>query len=66
MPRWPFGDTCLRRCLVLGQRLRHLDPVLRIGVAVGGDGSWSAHSWLEIGGRSLDVEAEKYARFGDD
>jgi Transglutaminase-like superfamily len=54
MRRWPFGDTCLRRCLVLGHRLRGLQPVLRIGVRRGPDGRLGAHAWLEIGGRTLD------------
>jgi hypothetical protein len=54
MQRWPFGDTCLRRCLVLGHRLRGLQPVLRIGVRRGPDGRFGAHAWLEIGGCSLD------------
>lgn len=27
--RWPFGDTCLRRALILGFLIRHLDPALR-------------------------------------
>ena len=64
--RWPFGDTCLRRCLVLGQRVRDLEPVLRIGVAVGEDGTFSAHSWLEIQGQSLDVESRSFRQFGAD
>jgi hypothetical protein len=56
---WPAGDTCLRRCLLLGHRLRRLDPVLRIGVRrVGGE--FGAHSWLEIDGRSLDVDAGEF------
>jgi len=52
--RWPFGDTCLRRCLVLGSRLRGLDPVLRLGARRTGSGAIVAHAWLEIAGRSLD------------
>lgn len=28
---WPAGDTCLRRCLLIGHRFRRLEPVLRIG-----------------------------------
>src|SRR5690348_4475058 len=38
--RWPAGDTCLRRCLLLGNRLRDLDPVLRIGVRRDGSGAF--------------------------
>ncbi len=58
--RWPFGDTCLRRSLLLGHRLRHLDPVLRIGVARS-EGELAAHAWLEVGGYSLDPESDRYA-----
>lgn len=47
--RWPFGDTCLRRCLVLGVVLADLHPVLRIGVKSDGAG-FAAHSWLEVDG----------------
>jgi len=62
--RWPAGDTCLRQCLVIGHRLRDLDPVLRIGVRREPDGAFSAHSWLEVGGRSLDPAAVGYAALG--
>lgn len=57
---WPFGDTCLRRCLVLGQRLRRLDPVLVIGVRTTSTGAVAAHSWLVIGGHSLDPTSREY------
>lgn len=57
---WPFGDTCLRRCLVLGQRLHGLDPVLRIGVRSADDGRLEAHSWLEIDGMVLDPSAIQF------
>jgi Transglutaminase-like superfamily len=60
--RWPFGNTCLRRCLVLGRRLRTLDPVLRIGVRR--DDGLVVHSWLEIGGRTLDATSSQYATLG--
>ncbi|WP_129668325.1 lasso peptide biosynthesis B2 protein [Phytoactinopolyspora endophytica] len=53
MRHWPFGDTCLRVALVSGQRLRRLNPELRVGVARV-DGNIQAHAWLEIGGTSLD------------
>lgn len=59
---WPAGDTCLRRCLVLGRRLRTLDPVLRIGVRR--DPELVVHSWLEIGGRTLDTTAAQYSTLG--
>jgi hypothetical protein len=61
--RWPAGDTCLRRCLVAGHRLRRLSPVLRIGVRRDGSGL-VAHSWLEIDGRTLDPTAADYATLG--
>ncbi|WP_380165878.1 lasso peptide biosynthesis B2 protein [Jannaschia sp. R86511] len=64
LSRRPFQDTCLRRCLVLGSRIRGLDPVLRIGVRRSGTGGWEAHSWLEVGGRSLDPSREDYSTFG--
>jgi hypothetical protein len=64
MSRWPLGDTCLRRCLVLGQRLHRLAPVLRIGVAFDASRSFVAHSWLEVGGQSLDAQLEEFAAFG--
>jgi hypothetical protein len=60
--RWPAGNTCLRRCLVLGRRLRTLDPVLRIGIRR--DGEFMAHSWLEIGGRTLDGTAAQFVTLG--
>lgn len=59
--RWPAGDTCLRRCLLIGHRLRALDPVLRIGVKRDAQGTFAAHSWLEIRGRTLDPTATEYA-----
>ena len=62
--RWPAGDTCLRRCLLIGNRLRRLDPVLRIGVRRADTGAFSAHSWLEVDGRPLDVEAADFAVLG--
>lgn len=61
--RWPMGGTCLRRCLVLGRRLRMLDPVLRIGVRREDD--LVVHSWLEIGGRTLDATSARYATLGN-
>lgn len=59
--RWPAGDTCLRRCLLIGHRLRRLDPVLRIGVKRDATGEFCAHSWLEFQGRALDPTAAEYA-----
>ena len=60
---WPAGDTCLRRCLLVGNRLRRLDPVLRIGIRRAG-GTFGAHSWLEIDGRPLDVDAGEFGVLG--
>lgn len=61
---WPAGDTCLRRCLLTGHRLRRLHPVLRIGVRRDEDGRFSAHSWLEVGGRTLDAAAQEFGTLG--
>jgi hypothetical protein len=58
---WPFGDTCLRRSLVLGQRIRRLDPVLVIGVRHDEHGKLAAHAWLTVSGVALDTLAEHYA-----
>jgi hypothetical protein len=62
--RWPAGDTCLRRCLLIGHRLRRLEPVLRIGVRRNANGEFLAHSWLEFGGRTLDPTASEFAALG--
>lgn len=62
--RWPLGDTCLRRSLLVGRRLRVLDPVLRIGVSRAAGGQFAAHSWLEIDGRTLDPQAVAFAPLG--
>lgn len=59
--RWPFGDTCLRRCLVAGRRLRGVSPELVLGV-MRKDGVILAHSWLEVGGHPLDPSAAEYAQ----
>lgn len=58
---WPFGDTCLRRCLLLARALHAFQPVIRIGVRRGHDGAFSAHSWLEVAGTSLDPMAGDFA-----
>lgn len=58
---WPFGDTCLRRALVLGQRLRRLEPVLVIGVRHDEVGQLAAHAWLVVRGVTLDPLAAQYA-----
>lgn len=61
LQRWPFGNTCLRRALVLGQRIRRLDPVLVIGVRHDEHGQLAAHAWLVVGGIALDPLAAQYA-----
>jgi Transglutaminase-like superfamily len=48
----PLPDTCLRRALTAGFRLRHLQPRLVLGVRKGA--AFRAHAWLEVGGQVLD------------
>jgi Transglutaminase-like superfamily len=50
---WPFGDTCLRRALVSGQRLRRFNPTLHVGVAKVGS-EVRAHAWIALGGVVID------------
>ncbi len=65
MRRWPFGDTCLRRTLVTGNRLARLDPELVIGVRVATTRrAIDAHAWLRIDGVDLDPLATEYLAFG--
>ncbi|MGH3997669.1 MAG: lasso peptide biosynthesis B2 protein [Pseudonocardiaceae bacterium] len=59
--RWPAGDTCLRRCLLIGHRLCRLRPVLRIGVKRDANGGFLVHSWLEFDGKTLDPTAFEFA-----
>lgn len=61
---WPADDTCLRRCLLLGHRLRGRGPVLRIGVRRRPDGGFAAHSWLELDGATFDPGAAEFAVLG--
>jgi hypothetical protein len=56
--RSPY-DTCLRQSLIAGQRLRRLNPSLRLGVRRDGN-EILAHAWIEIDGVSLDVSADDY------
>jgi hypothetical protein len=63
MRHWPPGDTCLRRCLVLGRLLRRTSPTLVLGVRRVEGSSVEAHSWLEIGGRPVDRSSSSYAVF---
>lgn len=59
MSRWPVEGACLRQSLVLGNRLRDLHPVLKLGVRMD-DGVIKAHAWLEIDGRSLDATSHHF------
>ncbi len=63
--RWPFGDTCLRRALILGFIIRDLDPTLLIGVRRDDAGEIAAHAWLMVAGTTLDPMAAQYLSFGD-
>lgn len=49
VPRW---DTCLRRALTAGFRLRRFQPQLVLGVKK--HPSLQAHAWLLLGGSPLD------------
>lgn len=62
MRNWPVDGVCLRHALVAGHRVSALEPTLRIGVAMSDPGVVRAHAWLEIDGRSLDVESNNYER----
>lgn len=57
---WPRADSCLRRALVLGFRIRAARPVLRIGVAREQD-EIRAHAWIEAGGRVIGSQAGDWA-----
>lgn len=58
---WPFGNTCLRRCLVLGALSRDLEPRLTLGVKRNDRGEFQAHSWLSVAGVELDDSGEDWA-----
>jgi len=61
---WPFGDTCLRKSLVIGNRLSDLSPRLFIGIrSSGGQGFTSAHAWLQINGIDIDPTSADYIAF---
>lgn len=63
--RWPGGDTCLRRALVLGRRLAPLHPTLRLGALAAPDGELTGHAWLEVDGRPLGEPAAGFVRHGE-
>jgi hypothetical protein len=60
MDFWPFGGTCLRRSLLVGNRLRSLGPTIRIGVGPSG-APMAAHAWVEIDGGYFDPEAARFS-----
>lgn len=62
---WPFDDTCLRRALVLGHRIRRLDPTLLIGVRHDDSGALAAHAWLVVASVSLDPLATQFEALRD-
>lgn len=62
---WPDADSCLRRALVAGCRLRHLDPRLHLGVRRDARGRVEAHAWLEVQGHVWDPEADTYGRLSN-
>ena len=57
---WPRKNSCLRRALVLGYRIRAARPVLEIGVARE-EGSIRAHAWIEVDGRVVGDDSGDYA-----
>ncbi len=59
MRHWPIDGVCLRESLVAGQRLRRLDPVMKVGVKRSADGV-TAHAWLQVGGIDLDPSAIEF------
>ena len=66
MGLWPSARErlCLRRSLVLGARLRELEPDLVVGVRPGaadGSGRLDAHAWVVVQGHSLDSSARRYS-----
>lgn len=60
--RWPWGDTCLRRSLVLGAALASARPTLVLGVRKSRDGDFAAHAWLEVDGVSSDPTSTQFSR----
>lgn len=60
--RWPFGDTCLRRAMVLGHRLAWLHPEIVVGARIDG-GRVTAHAWVRVSGVDLDPTAADYVEF---
>ena len=62
---WPFGNTCLRRALVMGNRLAEFEPELVLGVRPNSEASrFDAHAWVRIGTVDLDPLASDYSVLG--
>jgi hypothetical protein len=57
---WPRRDSCLRRALVLGFRIRAARPTMQIGVAKE-EGRVRAHAWIEVDGRVVGDDSGDYA-----
>lgn len=57
---WPRKNSCLRRALVLGFRIRAANPVLQVGVAQD-NGSIRAHAWIEVEGAVIGESSGDYA-----
>lgn len=60
---WPFGDTCLRRALLIAALTSDIDSAVVIGVKKAEDGRFLAHAWVEVDGISLDPTAVDYTSF---
>lgn len=60
---WPFDDTCLRRCLLLGAVIRDHHPELVIGVRRDDLGALQAHSWIMLAGESIDPTSPQFSAF---
>ena len=57
---WPRKNSCLRRALVLGYRIRDAHPVLLIGVSKEG-GEIRAHAWIEVDGQVIGEKGGDFA-----
>lgn len=56
---WPFGDTCLRRSLVIAQRLSPLKPSIVFAARMENE-ALTAHSWVRVRGVDLEDNPERY------
>ena len=57
---WPRDGSCLRESFVLGFRLRHSRPVLKLGVAKENE-EVVAHAWIEIDGRPVGDDPQRFS-----